>query len=954
VTQSTLFAKARMTVSGTPGTGAITLNAAVAGYQTFAAAGITNGVYSSYGIVDGTNWEVGQGYYTSSGTTWTRSTILASSNSGSAISATSNAIVYLTALPSDMQTNVLISGGTIDGTTIGGTTAAAGTFTTIGIGTGTTQSELAQRSVISNFPVPTFRPTAVNTTIAVDIMPNGSATPVYSDYISWLDICDADVFGNTSTALNKLGLRTRASVIEIGSDSLYGGSGKPLVFSYQGAEVFRINGSGMGIGGVASFVAPLTLSKNVTAPLTNYNEGTPLAHFAAADGTKPIVLIDAYGQKPMQGFRRTDGTAASPTAIVSGDVLGQLQFGGWNGTAYYDYAAGMYVQATQNWSPSAQGACCVFYVTENNATSSVTALTLDGSGNVDVVQNLNVAGTTVINSSQGGTFTTLSASSTVSGSGFSSYLASPPAIGGTTPAAGTFSSLVVNADAIIHGMTIGQGNGSISSNTVVGQNALASNTTGSDNTAIGTDALIVNTTGSFNAAVGQAALAANTTGSYNTAIGTDALVANTTGSSNVAVGQIALQSNTTGSTNTAVGQAALYGNTTGGVNVAVGQAALQSNTTGSYNTAVGSPAMVDNVTGNYNTAVSNNAMYQQNATYNSALGAYALYDLGAVQTAGSFTVGVSWTIVSVGTTNFVAIGASSNTVGVTFTATGVGSGTGTAVPNNTNSNTAVGFSAGRGIISGANNTIIGANVTGLAANLTGAIILATGDGTIQADYNKTVSGKWTLPTANGGAITPAITTYTSGSGTYTVPTGCAYLKIRMVAGGGGGGGTTAGSAGGSTTFGTSAYSCAGGSGGSIYQGTTDGTSAGGAGGSAPSGTVGYLAMAGQNGATGVNTSIGSENPVGAVGGRGADTLLGVGGIGGATGTVSPTAGVGYGSGGGGYTTGTATAGGGGAGAYQEILITSPASSYAYSVGSGGAAGTNGGAGAGGCIIIEAH
>lgn len=41
----------------------------------------------------------------------------------------------------------------------------------------------------------------------------------------------------------------------------------------------------------------------------------------------------------------------------------------------------------------------------------------------------------------GGAFTTLSASSTVSGTGFSTYLASPPAIGGTTAAAGTFSAL---------------------------------------------------------------------------------------------------------------------------------------------------------------------------------------------------------------------------------------------------------------------------------------------------------------------------------------------------------------------------------------------------------------------------------------------------------------------------------------------------------------------------------
>jgi hypothetical protein len=40
-----------------------------------------------------------------------------------------------------------------------------------------------------------------------------------------------------------------------------------------------------------------------------------------------------------------------------------------------------------------------------------------------------------------GSFTTLSASSTVSGTGFSSYLAAPPAIGGTTPAAGSFTTL---------------------------------------------------------------------------------------------------------------------------------------------------------------------------------------------------------------------------------------------------------------------------------------------------------------------------------------------------------------------------------------------------------------------------------------------------------------------------------------------------------------------------------
>lgn len=57
-------------------------------------------------------------------------------------------------------------------------------------------------------------------------------------------------------------------------------------------------------------------------------------------------------------------------------------------------------------------------------------------------------------------------------------------------------------------------------------------------------------------------------------------------------------------------------------------------------------------------------------------------------TAGSFVTGTTYWITTVGTTDFTAIGASSNTVGTSFTATGAGSGTGTATPLPTTSSTA--------------------------------------------------------------------------------------------------------------------------------------------------------------------------------------------------------------------------------------------------------------------------
>jgi hypothetical protein len=98
-----LFNRARMTVSGTPGTGTITLLAATTGFQSFASAGVANSNVVSYLIEDGTSWEYGQGTYTSAGTTLARTTIQGSSAGGTtAISVTSNAIVSVTALAADI------------------------------------------------------------------------------------------------------------------------------------------------------------------------------------------------------------------------------------------------------------------------------------------------------------------------------------------------------------------------------------------------------------------------------------------------------------------------------------------------------------------------------------------------------------------------------------------------------------------------------------------------------------------------------------------------------------------------------------------------------------------------------------------------------------------------------------------------------------------------------------
>ena len=85
-----------MTVSGTPGTGTITLGSASSGARSFASAYGANATVDVF-ITDGTAWEVARNCtYTHSGTTLSRGT-LESSSTGSAVSLTSAAVVRVAA-----------------------------------------------------------------------------------------------------------------------------------------------------------------------------------------------------------------------------------------------------------------------------------------------------------------------------------------------------------------------------------------------------------------------------------------------------------------------------------------------------------------------------------------------------------------------------------------------------------------------------------------------------------------------------------------------------------------------------------------------------------------------------------------------------------------------------------------------------------------------------------------
>lgn len=111
--------------------------------------------------------------------------------------------------------------------------------------------------------------------------------------------------------------------------------------------------------GSKTFSAAVTININASSAPTP--PGSTYLHVIGADSASPRTEYDSFAGAGVMEFRRANGTNASKSAVVSGDIIGTFQAAGYGATAYIGARASVRFVAAQNWTDSVQGTFGTFY-----------------------------------------------------------------------------------------------------------------------------------------------------------------------------------------------------------------------------------------------------------------------------------------------------------------------------------------------------------------------------------------------------------------------------------------------------------------------------------------------------------------------------------------------------------------------------------------------------------------
>lgn len=190
----------------------------------------------------------------------------------------------------------------------------------------------------------------------------------------------ASALSSCSGATNALSYNTSTHAFgcnTISTSGTPGGSNKE--FQYNNSSAFAGSAALTNETGLIGVDYNTTAISSFPTALT----GTVL-RVAAADGTASRITLDSFGTSVPSKFTGacSRGTAASPTAIQSGDACSNFNTAMYNGSGYNQGNADLQGVATENQDGTHAGAKLVFYTTANTTTSTTARLDIENDGGI--------------------------------------------------------------------------------------------------------------------------------------------------------------------------------------------------------------------------------------------------------------------------------------------------------------------------------------------------------------------------------------------------------------------------------------------------------------------------------------------------------------------------------------------------------------------------------------------
>lgn len=279
-----------------PGTGTVTLLGASTGYSSFSTIGNANNTFYCIADQTGTNWEVGIGTYTSSGTTLSRDTVLANSlNTTTKINFASGTQDVFVTYPAEKSVNVG-SGNNI-------------------------QLDFSNATLLSRN---SFQTSTVNGSTGIYALPNGT-----SQAASWQAANNAD-----PTNASKILIATNGTTdVQLVSGINGTGTYLPLTFYNGGAEKMRLDTSGNFYVETGTFWYPcgtgLTISAATTLTLLQLQRYALLCSGTTYTVTLPTgTTIDA-------GYPQINATAIGFDFYVISTASGVITIAGNTGISTF-------------------------------------------------------------------------------------------------------------------------------------------------------------------------------------------------------------------------------------------------------------------------------------------------------------------------------------------------------------------------------------------------------------------------------------------------------------------------------------------------------------------------------------------------------------------------------------------------------------------------------------------